>query len=468
MRSGGSGEVEWQGRWVFQVVHSTQYATRIEATMNQIVELNLDAIAHGGEAIGRHGGKTVFVPYAIPGERVRAEIVEEKERWARARLVKVLAPSADRVAPPCPHFGPGQCGGCQWQHIAYERQAELKQAIVADQLRRLGRIAQPPVSDTVVLADPAYSEPAIAAADAQSPPPTPPYLAFGYRNHVQLSATPDGRLGYRRGDSHEVIAIDRCLLLADRLDELHAALDAAEAGLAGVSLRAGINTGDALILLETADDEQPELEINLPAAIALRTANGIQPLIGEPCIEEEVLGRRYHISAESFFQVNTVGAAALVELVTAYADPRPTDVLLDAYCGVGLFALALADQVAEVIGIESSPSACEDFAINAGDRANLALHEGAIEAVLPALLAQGQRADLVVLDPPRAGAGPEVLGQLAALTPRRIIYVSCDPATLARDAVHLAAAGYRLVEAQPVDLFPQTYHVETVGVWEMA
>jgi 23S rRNA (uracil1939-C5)-methyltransferase len=278
--------------------------------------------------------------------------------------------------------------------------------------------------------------------------------------------TTEGRLGYRRGESYEIIPVERCLLLAARLDELHAALDTAEAGLTGVSLRAGLNTGDALLLLATAGDEQPELEINLPAAIALRTANGIQPLIGEPFIEEEVLGRRYRISAESFFQVNTMAAAALVELVLAYADPQPTDVVLDLYCGVGLFSLALADQVAEVIGIESSPSACEDFAVNAGERTNLTLHEGAVEAVLPALLAQGQRADLVVLDPPRAGAGLDVLAGLAELGPRRIIYISCDPATLARDAVHLAAAGYRLVEAQPVDLFPQTYHVETVGVWE--
>ena len=179
-----------------------------------------------------------------------------------------------------------------------------------------------------------------------------------------------------------------------------------------------------------------------------------------------MLGRRYRVSAESFFQVNTIGAAALVEIVTAYADPQPGDVLLDAYCGAGLFALALAELAGEVIGVESSPSACEDFEFNAGDRPNISLHEGAVEQVLPALRSEGQRADIVVLDPPRAGAGPEVIRELAALGPRRMVYVSCDPATLARDAVHLAAAGYRLVEAQPVDLFPQTFHVETVALWD--
>lgn len=422
--------------------------------MTPSIELTLDAIAHGGEAIGRHGDKAIFVPYAIPGERVRVEIVEEKERWARARLLEVLTPSPDRVAPPCPYFGPEQCGGCQWQHIAYERQAELKQAIVADQLRRLGRIADPPVADIVVLADPA------------APDDAPQLLAFGYRNHVQFALTPDGQTGYRRADSHDILPIERCLLLHEQLDELHAALDVTGFGLEGITLRAGTNTGDALILLESANDEQPELTIDLPAAIVLRTPNGIQPLVGMPWLTEEILGRTYRISAESFFQVNTVGAAALVEIVAAYADVQPTDVVLDAYCGVGLFSLALAESAQQVIGIEASPAACEDFAFNAEDRPNLDLHEGPVAEVLPALRSLSPRVDIVMLDPPRAGAGPAVIRELAALEPRRIVYVSCDPATLARDAVHLTQAGYRLIEAQPVDLFPQTYHVETVALWE--
>ena len=415
--------------------------------MGKPIELVLHGIAHGGEAVGRHAGKVVFVPYAIPGERVRVEIVEEKARWARARLLDVLAPSPDRVAPPCPYFGPERCDGCQWQQIAYERQATLKAEIVADQLRRLGRIAAPPVADVVALAD------------------DEGVLAYGYRNQAQFALTADGKLGYRRAASHDVIAVARCLLLHPRLDELHGALDVAWPDLRGVGLRAGINTGDALVLFEAAGAEAPELEIDLPASCALLTGRGVQPLIGDAWIEEAVAGQRYRVSAESFFQVNTPGAEALVEIVAAYAEPRPDDVLLDAYCGVGLFALALADAVAEVIGIESSPSACDDFAFNAGDRPNVTLHEGAVDAVLPALIGQGQRADLVVLDPPRAGAGPEVIAGLASPAPRKIIYVSCDPATLARDSVHLAAAGYHLIEAQPVDMFPQTYHVETVAAW---
>jgi 23S rRNA (uracil1939-C5)-methyltransferase len=422
--------------------------------MTQPIEINLDAIAHGGEAIGRHGGKAIFVPYAIPGERVRIEIVEERDRWARARLLEVLEPSPDRVAPPCLYFGPEACGGCQWQHIAYPRQAELKQQIVADQLHRLGRIAVPPVADIVALADP-------AADDA-----APAFLEYGYRNNVQFALTREGRLGFRRAASHDVVPVEHCLLLEPRLDDLHTSLDVAWPELIGVDLRAGTEVDDTLILFEAGGDEAPELEIDLPTACALLTRRGLTPLIGEPWIFIEVLGRRYRVSAESFFQVNTIGAAALVEIVAAYADPQPGDVLLDAYCGAGLFALALAELAGEVIGVESSPSACEDFEFNAGDLSNVSLHEGGVEQVLPALRSEGLRADIVVLDPPRAGAGPEVIRELAALGPRRMVYVSCDPATLARDAIHLAAAGYRLIEAQPVDLFPQTFHVETVALWE--
>ncbi len=170
--------------------------------MGHIIELTLDAIAHGGEAIGRHAGKAIFVPDAIPGERVRVEIVEEKERWARARLVKVLTPSPDRVTPPCPHFGPDRCEGCQWQHIAYERQAELKRDIVADQLRRLSRLPDPPVADTLVMEAPDTTPSLIphpATRDESSPQypiPNTPYLAYAYRSYTHFALTPDGAVGF--------------------------------------------------------------------------------------------------------------------------------------------------------------------------------------------------------------------------------------------------------------------------------
>ena len=424
--------------------------------IRQQVDLWLDGIAHGGEALGRDRGRVVFVPYAIPGERVRVELLEEKPRWARARLLEVLEPSPDRIEPPCPHFGPEKCGGCQWQHIAYERQASLKQEILADHLHRLGRLAEPPVADIMALAGPAVPDRPASEMDV---------LAFRYRNQTRFTVGADGKLGFPRSLTRDVIRIDRCLLLHERLDELHGALDLLWPSLTGVMLRAGTATGQALVVFESASEEQPELEIDLPAACAIQTRHGVQPLVGEPWLEEQVAGRLYRISAESFFQANTIGAEALVEVVTSYLEPRADDCLIDAYCGVGLFSLALADSVGQVIGVESSPSACEDFAHNAGDREGVTLHEGAVEDVLPILRDQGQPADRIVLDPPRAGAGAEVVSHLAAMNPRRIVYVSSDPAALARDGVHLAAAGYRLAEVQPVDLCPQTSQVDSVALW---
>jgi 23S rRNA (uracil-5-)-methyltransferase RumA len=426
------------------------------AYSSQKIELRLDGIAHGGEAFGSHGGRMIFVPFAIPGERVRVELLEEKPRWARARLLDVLEPSPDRVEPPCPYFGPEKCGGCQWQHIAYERQADLKQQILADQLRRLGRIAEPPVADII----------ALASQPVEDHAPEAEVLTFRYRNQTRFGMSPDGRLGYRRALAADVIPIDRCLLLHERLDDLHGALDLLWPSLTAVTLRAGIATGQALVLFETASDELPELEIDLPAACAVLTPHELQPLVGEPWVEEQIAGRLFRISAESFFEANTTGAEALAEVVAAYLEPRADDCLIDANCGVGLFTSMLADAVGQVIGIEPSPAACEDFAHNAGVPDHVSLHEGAVEDVLPALRAQGQQANLVVIDSPVSGAGPEVVGHLAAMQPRRIVYVSSDPAALARDSVHLAAAGYRLAEVQPIDMRPQTSHVKSVALWE--
>ncbi len=422
--------------------------------MTATIELDLTGIAHGGEALGRHAGKVIFVPYAIPGERVRVEIVEEKERWARARLLEVLTPGPDRIEPPCPHFGPDRCSGCQWQHIAYPRQAELKREIVADQLQRLGRLTDPPVADVVAFADPTAPEDA------------PQFFDYGYRSHVQFALTPEGLPGFRQEGSYDILPIDHCPLLHERLDALHGSMDIAWPDMTGLAMRAGFNTDDAIIMLQNTTGEEPELELDVPAACALVAPTGAKPLIGDPWIEEEIGGRRFRISAGSFFHDNVTGAAALVELVVAYAAAGKADVVLDLYCGVGLFSVALSEVAGEVIGVESSEAACEDFAENAGEVANISLHEGSVESVLEALQGQEElHVDLVVMEPPRTGAGERAMRELAALGPVRIIYVAGDPAGLARDSVYLSAAGYRLIEAQPVDMAPQTFHVETVALW---
>jgi 23S rRNA (uracil1939-C5)-methyltransferase len=409
--------------------------------MGKRFELHLTDIAHGGDALGRHEGKVIFVPYAIPGEEALVEIVQDKGRYARGRLVELISPSPDRVDPPCPHFGPGKCGGCQWQHIAYPAQLELKAAVVGDQLARLGRLPDVPVKRPIPSASP-----------------------WHYRNHVQFSVGDDGRLGFVATDGRRVETVEVCYLLHPLLEELFTALDLELPELARLSLRAGVNTGDQMMIFETHDDLPPALESDLPVSCVLLLSDGAAAnLVGSNHITEEVIGRRFHISAPSFFQVNTAAAEELVRVVGEYLAPTGDETLLDAYCGVGTFALSLADKVGRVVGIEEAAGAVADARLNVAELTSVEFIEGRVEALLPRL---DRPIDLAVLDPPRQGCRPEALAALIELTPRRIVYVSCDPATLARDARKLAGGGYQLLEVQPVDMFPQTYHIESVALFE--
>ncbi len=408
--------------------------------MPQTIELQLTAMAHGGSALGRHEGRVVFVPYAIPGETVRVVLEEERARWARGRLLEIQEPSPHRVEPPCPHFGPDKCGGCHFQHIAYQAQAEYKRDIVVDQLGRLGGLRDANVQEIIGAAQP-----------------------WGYRNHAQFHTTPEGQLGFLTADTHNVVQIEECLILDPLLDELRAALDMEWPQLHRLSLRCGSASGDRMAIFELNDYEDFDIEVDFPVSCIILLADGeAVVLMGNTYLEEHVAGRDYRISANSFFQVNTAGAEALVALVHEALAPARSDTLLDLYCGVGLFGLSLAEHVGRVLGVEADASAAADFRHNAQGLDQVELVEGKVQSVLPRI--EGP-VDLLLLDPPRAGAGPDVIDQVARLNPRRIAYISCDPATLARDARHLVESGFLLHEVQPVDLFPQTYHVESVALF---
>ena len=412
--------------------------------MSEIIDLQLSAMAHGGSALGRHSGRVVFVPYTIPGERVRVEIVQAHTRWARARLLEVLEPSPHRVQPPCPNFGPGKCGGCHLQHIAYEMQAELKQQVVTDQLARLGGLRDIDVQDCIGAAEP-----------------------WGYRNHAQFSLTPEGVLGFlTAGGSEEplgVVPIRECMVLDPLLDDLWTALDMEWPQLYRLSLRCGSATGDLLAVFELDHYEDFEIEVDFPVSCTLLLADGeVVVLMGNPHLVEYVAGRDFRVSAGSFFQVNTSGAEALVALVQEYLEPTDGKTLLDAYCGVGLFGLSLAGQVDRIVGVEADPSALADFRYNAQGLENVAVIEGKAQKALASL--EGP-VDLMVLDPPRSGAGKRTVGEVVRLQPQRVVYVSCDPATLARDARQLVDSGYQLRVVQPLDLFPQTFHIESVSLF---
>jgi 23S rRNA (uracil1939-C5)-methyltransferase len=405
------------------------------------IQLTLTAIAHGGAALGRHEGRVLFVPGAIPGETVRAEIVEDKGRFAHAGLIEVLSPSPDRVAPRCPHVP--ECGGCQWQHIAYARQLALKAEVVRDQLARVGGLTDPPVRPTL-------------------PAPAP----WGYRNRVTFSVTADDRLGFQRAASHDVVPVDECHIADPRLMALYDDFDLDLPGLTRLTLMAGSDDDDLLLVFETERDEPPELHVDFPVSCAhLVSGDEAIPvnLIGNNHVTQRVAGHAYRVSAGRFFQVNTAVAGTLVALVLEWLDPSPDETVLDAYCGVGLFTLPLAERAGLVVAVELDPGATEDLLTNLGEIENVEVIEGAVEAVLPDLV-EAEPLHAAVLDPPRQGLHVAVVDALVANGPPRLVYVSCDPATLARDVKRLARGGYTLADLQPVDMFPQTYHVETVAL----
>lgn len=427
------------------------------------IDLELTAPANLGQALGRHEGKVIFVRGGLPGERARVRLEEEGARWARGELVELHRASPDRVEPPCPYYG--RCGGCHWQHAAYPAQLAYKRTVVAEQLRRLARIDAPPVQPTLGAAKrPLDDEPAPAGP-------------FFYRNHVQFTAVAGSdeqagtRLGFAAAGSHEIVPIERCLLLHPLLDELYTQLDLDWPELTRLSLRAGVHTGEQLCIFEAQDNQIPELEVDLPMSCVFRQRDGTDlVLIGSGIYHEALNGRRFRVSAASFFQVNTAQAEVMLDVVQRYLDPRPQDTLLDLYSGVGTIGLSLAEQVGQVIGVEEHPTAVLDAAINAqtllpvGEKApQVDWIQGAAEEVLPRLEAEISK---VVLDPPRSGCKPEVVEALLRLAPERIVYVSCDPATLARDGRRLVKGGYHLLEAQPLDMFPQTYHIETISLWQ--
>jgi tRNA/tmRNA/rRNA uracil-C5-methylase (TrmA/RlmC/RlmD family) len=407
----------------------------------RVEELVCEGVAHGGEAVGRLAdGRAVFVPYAIPGERVRVRVTQSRARFARAELLEVLEPSADRVAAPCPHFGPGRCGGCAWQHVRPEAQAELKARLVREQLAHLGGLSDVPVRPTL---------------RPVSPPGEPE--GFGYRERATLTAGTDGRLGFMRAGSHQVHPVDRCPLLAAGLQELPAQLGRHPAG-AKVRLRRGAD-GERLVVLEAGAASKTRFLPPPDLSWAAVRGNGkVVDLEGQPSVGERIAGVDLQVSAASFFQVHRAGAEALVELVRAALEPVGGETLLDLYAGVGLFAATVGATAGKVVAVESWRPAARDA------RHNLRSHPDAtvLQDDVANALRQISAADLVVLDPPRAGAGAAVLGRMAALRPRAVALVSCDPAALARDVRTLADLGYRADWVQPLDLFPQTAHVEAL------
>jgi 23S rRNA (uracil1939-C5)-methyltransferase len=409
------------------------------ALQSSILELRLEKLAYGGDAMGRlSDGRTVFVPFGLPGERVRVRLTEERRNFARADLLEILEASPHRVAPRCKHFG--VCGGCHYQNLPYEQQLRAKTEILRDQLTRIGKIENPPVHDIVA-----------------SPSP------WNYRNSVQFHLTEEGKLGYVKAQAPTVFAITECHLPEETINSLWQQLEF-EPGtnIERVSLRSGKDQ-DVLLALESNMPEPPELELEAEISVVHIYEEQSVVIAGNDHIVISVLERDFRVSAASFFQVNTAMAEKMVQHLSTHLPLTQSSTLLDVYCGTGLFSAFLAPKCERLIGIESSFSACEDFSFNLDEFDNVELYEGLAEEVIPHLDVQP---DIVLVDPPRAGLDKRVVDGILKLDPGVIAYVSCDPSTLARDAARLLGGGYHLQDVTPFELFPQTFHIESISVFE--
>ena len=438
------------------------------------IRLHLDSLAAGGEAVGRHEGLAVFALWGCPGDEAEVEITEVQQRFARGVVREVIAPSPDRVTAPCPHFG--SCGGCQIQHIAYPAQLRHKTSIVRDALTRIGGLSEAEIGETWGMDDP-----------------------WHYRNraeyHAQLDESGDLYLGFTRHHTHDVFALRECALQHPLSEQVRLALLELMPRLAqGPQERARLLDAENLVsfaseqaLVTLVCDGRPPfvpqladelMKVKGVAGVAAARARGrlaghrspAETIAGDGHLVERLDGEGYRISPDSFFQVNPRQAARMVELVKEWSAVGRGDGVLDLYTGVGTFLLPLARRAHHAAAVEESEAALADARANLRRWRlnNVSLYEGRVERALPRLAQRGWRSDVIVLDPPRKGCGPIVCASAARLTPRRIILVSCHPATLARDLKCLAEHGYLARKVQPVDMFPQTWHVEAVALCEKA
>ncbi|REE95311.1 class I SAM-dependent RNA methyltransferase [Thermomonospora umbrina] len=456
----------------------------LDPSIPDVLELEIGAVANGGWCVARHEGRVVFVRHTLPGERVRARVTEVTRNFLRADAVEILEASPDRVVPPCPFAGPGRCGGCDWQHASLAAQRRLKAAVVEEQLRRLAGIDRTVVVEEVP--DPHHDEDVMAARGP----------GLGWRTRVQFAVRDDGVVGLRRHRSHQVEPIDECLIAHPGV-EMMGIERKRWPGAATVEGIVSAATGDRLVALReraTRSRGGGRRSVKVPrldVPVRLLRGRGV-PGSTMPYVREEAAGRLWQVSGGGFWQVHPGAAQALVDAALAALEPKPGELALDLYCGVGLFAGALADRVGRdglVVAVESDTQAVRDARFNLKDLRNVSIEQGRVEDVIAELefgrerrpagagrpgrggsgrgaareREGGVRADVVLLDPPRTGAGRQVVERVAELAGRKIAYVSCDAATLARDLAYFGECGWTLQSLRAFDAFPMTHHVELLA-----
>jgi 23S rRNA (uracil1939-C5)-methyltransferase len=407
----------------------------------------VDGITHDGDGVSRIDGKATFIPYAIPGETVEIEISQTKKTWQKSVLKEIIVPSPYRVNPPCPHHY--DCGGCSYQHIEYPHQLELKRQIVKDSLQRIGRI------------------------DASVDPVIGMDEPWHYRNKVTwhvIKESTQSKMGYFADNSRRLMDIDQCLLIShamqqysriikDHLTELRMP-DSCE-----VTIRQSSVNQELMLLFNGVGASQIDfgrlLNYQEVASVFSFDREKIRLHYGEQYLAEKILDIIFEISPLSFFQINHPQTEKMVSLIKGWVELEPNDNILDAYCGIGSIALSVASQAGSIAGVEYNKSSVKDAKRCAylNQIANCRFIKGACEEIIPSL---DKYYDLVILDPPRAGCKKEVIDAVLKQNPRKIIYISCNPSTLARDLAFMVDDKYFVSKVQPIDMFPQTPHIETV------
>lgn len=432
------------------------------------ITLLVHGLGHSGEGVSHYHGYTIFVDGALPGEKVVARLINTRKTYGFAELVTILIPSPDRVKPPCPLFG--KCGGCQIMHLSYAKQLEIKKQKVADALQRIGKI-----------------DPSIVQDCAPSP------QILHYRNKIQLPVRPGPVLGLYAKGSHNFIQVDHCLIHCSLGEQVFSQIKellksskiipfdpkGGVGELRHVLIRSAINTNQVLVVLVTNQKPNPELQLLAEKIITeIPHVKGVihnlhqgkenvilgdvfETLEGASHIQEHICDLSFSISAASFFQVNPNQAENLYLEALKLAEVKPTDTVLDAYCGVGTLSLIFAKQAKKVIGVECVQAAITDAIENAKTNKienttfTCATSEEFIKRPLPPI-------DILLLNPPRKGCDISFLEGIQKISLKKIIYISCDPATLARDLNIIQSYGYEAKVAKPFDMFPQTSHVESV------
>lgn len=412
--------------------------------LGKLLELRIGGPAHGGSCVARDGGddgRVVFVRHTLPGELVRARVTEDRGgAYCFADAVEILEASPERVVPPCPYAGPGRCGGCDWQHAGAAAQRSLKAEVIREQFARVARL------DVAELLDEVEELPG---------------GLLGWRTRNVYAVDRTGRPGLRRHRSHEIEHIDRCLIGAAGIGDAEA-LGERWPGLTGIEAARGV--GEQLAVLG-----------HRPGAPrrgrGRRPPDRVELLAGPSVLRHAVLGRDFQVSAGSFWQVHPAAADTFAQALLDGLRPKPGERVLDLYAGAGALTAALADAVGAgggVVAVEADAQAASDAAANLADLDQVHIHQARVSERTIQEVAGGRPVDLVVLDPPRSGAGRQVIEAVLGLRPRAVGYVACDPVALARDIATARQSGWRLTSLRAFDAFPMTAHVECVAVLTQA